>query len=84
VGRPLLAETTLLPAIRVPLKSGHRSANMGLVGNFDAMRVARQIPGLIGVELQVAEGQPNLRDLVHVQLIIYIKKNYWCAGTCLA
>jgi L-ribulose-5-phosphate 3-epimerase len=61
--KPPLAQADLSPAVRVPLKIGHRASNMGMLGNFDVMRVARQIPGLMGVELQVSEGQPNLRDL---------------------
>ena len=35
---------------------------MKMVGNFDVFKLARQIPGLDGVELQIAHGQPNLRD----------------------
>jgi len=48
---------------RVPLKIGHRAANMHMVGDFDVFRLARQIPELMGVELQVAGAKPNLRDL---------------------
>ena len=48
---------------RVPLKIGHRAADMRMVGDFDVFRVARQIPELMGVELQVAGTKPNLRDL---------------------
>ncbi|MCP5117871.1 MAG: hypothetical protein GY953_44190, partial [bacterium] len=47
---------------RVPLKVGHRAASMKMVGNFDVFKMARQIPGLLGVELQVTAGNPNLRD----------------------
>jgi len=35
---------------------------MKMVGDFDVFRVARQIPGLLGIELQVTSGTPNLRD----------------------
>jgi len=35
---------------------------MGMVGDFNVFKVARQIPGLMGVELQVTGGKPNLRD----------------------
>lgn len=47
---------------RIPLKIGHRAASMKMVGNFDVFKMARQIPGLMGVELQVVAGKPNLRD----------------------
>ena len=47
----------------VPLKIGHRAANMKMVGNFKVLKLARQVPGLIGVELQIAAGSPNLFDL---------------------
>jgi len=47
---------------RIPLKIGHRAASMKAVGDFDVFRLARQMPGLMGVELQVASGKPNLRD----------------------
>jgi L-ribulose-5-phosphate 3-epimerase len=47
---------------RIPLKIGHRAANMKMVGDFGVFKMARQIPGLMGVELQVASGRPNLRD----------------------
>jgi len=47
---------------RIPLKVGHRAASMKMVGDFDVFKLARQIPGLMGVELQVAGGKPNLRD----------------------
>jgi sugar phosphate isomerase/epimerase len=48
---------------RVPLKIGHRAASMRMVGDFDVFRLARQIPELMGVELQAAGAEPNLRDL---------------------
>ena len=47
----------------IPLKIGHRAMNMKMVGNFDVFKYARQIQGLMGVELQVAAGTPNLQDL---------------------
>jgi sugar phosphate isomerase/epimerase len=47
----------------IPLKIGHRAANMKMVGNLEVFKLARQVPGLIGVELQVASGSPNLFDL---------------------
>lgn len=34
-----------------------------MVGNFDTFKVARDIPDIIGVELQVIGGRPNMRDL---------------------
>ena len=54
---------TALGQQRAPLKFGHRAAAMKMVGDFDIFRVARQIPGLAGVELQIAAGDPNLWDL---------------------
>ena len=47
---------------RIPLKIGHRAASMRMVGDFNVFKLARQIPGLLGIELQVASGKPNLRD----------------------
>ncbi|MFQ5930297.1 MAG: twin-arginine translocation signal domain-containing protein, partial [Acidobacteriota bacterium] len=47
---------------RIPLKIGLRAASMKMVGNLEVFKMARQIPGLLGVELQVAAGNPNLRD----------------------
>ena len=60
---------------RLPLKIGIRQASLknpddpkkNMVGNFDTFRVARQIPGIMGVELQIATGSPNLRDLDNVR-----------------
>ena len=48
---------------RIPLKIGHRAASMKMVGDFGIFRLASRIPGLMGVELQVAAGNPNLWDL---------------------
>ncbi len=59
----LPAETPPENELRVPLKIGHRAASMKMVGDFEVFQAARQIPGLLGVELQVAAGQPSLRDL---------------------
>lgn len=47
---------------RIPLKIGHRAASMRMVGDFNVFKLARQIPGLLGIELQVASGKPNLWD----------------------
>ncbi len=46
-----------------PLKIGHRAASMKMVGNFDVFRLASRIDGLMGVELQIAAGEPNLWNL---------------------
>lgn len=46
----------------IPLKIGHRAASMKMVGDLEVFKVARQIAGLTGVELQIAQGEPNLRD----------------------
>jgi L-ribulose-5-phosphate 3-epimerase len=48
--------------MEIPLKIGHRAASMNMIGDFGVFKVARQIPDLSGVELQVAAGHPNLRD----------------------
>ena len=47
---------------RIPLKIGHRAASMKMVGDLGVFKVARQMAGLTGVELQIAQGEPNLRD----------------------
>jgi sugar phosphate isomerase/epimerase len=47
---------------RLPLKIGHRAASMKMVGDFEVFRVARRMPGILGVELQIAGGNPNLHD----------------------
>ena len=46
----------------VPLKIGIRAATMKMVGNIDVIRTAAAMPGIVGVELQVTAGKPNLRD----------------------
>jgi len=55
-------EDTFPTGQTIPLKIGHRSADMNMIGDFDVFKIARQVPGLMGVELQVAAGHPNLRD----------------------
>ncbi len=50
-------------SVRVPLKIGHRAASMKMVGNFGVFKMANRIPGLMGLELQVAHGKPNLRNM---------------------
>ena len=52
---------------RVPLKIGHRAASMKMVGDLGLFRLARRIPGLMGVEPQVAQGEPNLWDADNVR-----------------
>jgi sugar phosphate isomerase/epimerase len=46
----------------LPLKIGIRAASMKMAGNLDVIRTAARIPGIMGVELQVTAGKPNLRD----------------------
>ncbi|MCK9413706.1 MAG: sugar phosphate isomerase/epimerase [Prolixibacteraceae bacterium] len=56
---------------RLPYKIGIRQASLrnpidpkkNMVANFDALKIARDIPGIIGLELQVATGNPNLYNL---------------------
>jgi sugar phosphate isomerase/epimerase len=47
---------------RIPLKIGIRAASMRMVGDFDVIKTAAGIPGILGVELQTTSGHPNLRD----------------------
>ena len=55
---------------RLPYKIGIRQASLrnpfdpkkNMVANFDTFKVARDIPDIIGVELQVASGNPNMQD----------------------
>jgi len=47
---------------QVPLKLGIRAATMKMVGDISVIRVAAGIPGIRGVELQVAAGARNLHD----------------------
>jgi len=76
--RPLLSRRGLLAApwlagalaraqpasqVRLPVRVAHRAASMKMVGDFGVFRLARRIDGLDGVELQVAQGDPNLWDL---------------------
>ncbi len=57
--------------MRLPYKIGIRQASLrnptdsskSMVANFDTFKVARDIPGITGVELQVASGRPNMRDI---------------------
>jgi L-ribulose-5-phosphate 3-epimerase len=56
---------------RLPYKIGIRQASLrdpqdpskSMVANFETFKVARDIPGITGVELQVTSGHPNMRDL---------------------
>lgn len=56
---------------RLPHKIGIRQASLrnpgdsskGMVGNFDTFKVARDIPDIMGVELQVTSGRSNMQDL---------------------
>ena len=50
------------PRQTIPLKIGIRAATMKMVGNVDVIRTAAAMPGIMGVELQVTAGTPNLRD----------------------
>src|SRR5918996_925293 len=56
------ASECLTSGATIPLKIAHRAASMKMVGDFGVFKLARQIPGLMGVELQVAAGRPSLRD----------------------
>ncbi len=75
---PLIANTSKVPAQeqdqknqRLPYKIGIRQASLrnpedpskNMVANFDTFKVANDIPRITGVELQVASGRPNMRDL---------------------
>jgi len=46
----------------VPLKIGIRAASLRMVGDFDVIKTAATIPGILGVELQTTAGKANLRD----------------------
>ncbi len=56
---------------RLPYKIGIRQASLRnpenpskrMVGNIETFKVARDIPGITGVELQITGGRPNMRDL---------------------
>ncbi|MBI1355035.1 MAG: TIM barrel protein [Acidobacteria bacterium] len=50
-----------------PPKFAHRAASLKMVGDFDVVRVAAEVRGLQGVELQIAAGEPNLWDLEAVR-----------------
>ena len=71
-------------AKRLPLKIGIRQASLlepgnpkkKMTGNLDTFKVARQVPGIIGVELQVTGGTNNMRDM---DIVRWYKKeaNRW-------
>jgi len=46
----------------IPLKIGIRAASMKMAGNFDVIKTAAGMSGIMGVELQITTGKPNLRD----------------------
>ncbi len=56
---------------RLPCKIGIRQASLrnpqnaseGMIGNIDTLKVVRDIPDITGIELQIAGGRPNMRDL---------------------
>ncbi len=62
-GAASFVRTRAAEPARIPLKIGHRAASMKMAGDFDVIRVARQMLGIQGVELQIAGGSPNLHDL---------------------
>ncbi len=62
-----LAAAALPAQSRPPLKIGHRAASMKMVGTIDVFRLARQIKGLDGVELQITKGNADLWDLDNVR-----------------
>lgn len=55
-------KTSTAASQRVPLKIGIRAASMRMVGDFDVIRTAAGMDGIIGVELQTTSGKVNLRD----------------------
>ena len=63
--RAFLASLAAAPALAAgpPLKFAHRASSLKMVGDFDVVRVAAQVRGLHGIELQTAQGDPNLLDL---------------------
>lgn len=62
--RTLLAALAVaaLEGARPPVKTGHREASLRMVGDPRVFEVASRIPGLLGVELQVATGARPLWD----------------------
>jgi sugar phosphate isomerase/epimerase len=70
----MLSRRTLLQSLAAaaavgaapPVKIGHREASMRLIGDLRVFEVASRIPGLLGVELQVASGDHTLwsRDIL--------------------
>lgn len=67
----VMAQGVPVQGRRLPYKFGIRQASLrnpedagkGMLGNFDTFKVAQDIPGITGVELQVTSGNPNMRDL---------------------
>lgn len=57
-----IAEEHPAEQVPVPLKIGHRAASMGMVGDPGVFRLASQIEGIDGVELQIATRGARLRD----------------------
>ncbi|MGH9325083.1 MAG: sugar phosphate isomerase/epimerase family protein [Terriglobia bacterium] len=57
-GPPPGAETSA----PIPLKIGQRAVSMNMVGNFEIIKIAREVPGLMGIQLQITAGKPNLWD----------------------
>jgi len=55
-------KTFAASAQRIPLKIGIRAASLQMVGDFEVIKTAASIPGILGVELQVSAGAVNLRD----------------------
>jgi L-ribulose-5-phosphate 3-epimerase len=56
------ARANIAPSQQSPLKLGIRAASMKMVGDFDVIKTAASIPGILGVELQTTAGKANLRD----------------------
>jgi sugar phosphate isomerase/epimerase len=56
------ARADFAPSQQSPLKLGIRAASMKMVGDFDVVKTAASIPGILGVELQTTAGKANLRD----------------------
>ena len=63
--RAFLATLAAVPAVAAtpPLKFGHRASSLKMVGDFGVVRAAAEVRGLDGIELQTAQGEPNLWDL---------------------
>lgn len=62
-------------AKRLPYKIGFRQASLpdpaspgkNMVANFDTFKIAHDLQDICGVELQVASGTPNMRDMAVVR-----------------